>query len=161
MKKMISTIVSLFFMSLLFLPASSFAFNVGDKAPAFTAQSTQGEISLSAYAGKKNVVLALYFAVFTSVWASELANFQRDLEEFEKLDAQIVGVSNDDMKSLEQFVKEEQISFPLVTDSQKDIKRNYGSGRITYLIDKQGIIRFIQKGVPDNDDFIKQLEMIQ
>jgi hypothetical protein len=67
MKKMISTIVSLFFVSLLFLPASSFAFNVGDKAPAFTAQSTQGEISLSAYAGKKNVVLALYFAVFTSV----------------------------------------------------------------------------------------------
>jgi len=65
------------------------------------------------------------------------------------------------MKTLEQFVKEEQISFPLVTDSQKDIKRNYGSGRITYLIDKQGIIRFIQKGVPDNDAFIKQLKMIQ
>jgi len=48
-----------------------------------------------------------------------------------------------------------------LTDSKKDIKGNYASGRITYLIDKQGIIRFIQKGVPDNDELIKQLKMIQ
>lgn len=67
MKKMIETIISICFVSFLFLPTSSFAVSVGDKAAAFTAQSTQGEISLSTYAGKKNVVLALYFAVFTSV----------------------------------------------------------------------------------------------
>jgi peroxiredoxin len=65
------------------------------------------------------------------------------------------------MKTLEQFVKEENISFPLIADTEKDIKTKYGSGRVTYLIDKQGVIRYIQKGVPENADFLKQLEMIQ
>lgn len=65
------------------------------------------------------------------------------------------------METLEKFVKEENISFPLVSDTQKDIKRKYGSGRITYLIDRQGIIRFVQKGVPENDEFIQQLKLIQ
>lgn len=65
------------------------------------------------------------------------------------------------METLEKFVKEEDISFPLVSDTQKDIKRKYGSGRITYLIDRQGIIRFVQKGVPENDEFIQQLKLIQ
>lgn len=161
MRNLIRKIVVSSFISLLLLPASSFALDVGDEAPAFTAQSNQGEISLADYGGKKHVVLALYFAVFSSVWASELANFQRDLEEFEKLDAQVIGVSDDDMETLEKFVKEENISFPLVSDTQKDIKRKYGSGRITYLIDRQGIIRFVQKGVPENDEFIQQLKLIQ
>jgi len=49
------------------MPASSFALSVGDQAPAFTTPSSQGEISLADYAGEKHVVLALYFAVFSSV----------------------------------------------------------------------------------------------
>lgn len=65
------------------------------------------------------------------------------------------------METLEKFVREENISFPLVADTEKDIKKKYGRGRITYLIDKQGIIRYIQKGVPDNDTFIEQLIMIK
>lgn len=52
---------------ILSFPVVSFGLDVGDKAPQFAAQSTHGEISLSDFAGKKNVVLALYFAAFTSV----------------------------------------------------------------------------------------------
>jgi len=65
------------------------------------------------------------------------------------------------METLQQFVKESDITFPLVTDSQKDIKKSYGYGRVTYLIDKQGIIRFIQEGVPDNDEFLMKLQELQ
>ncbi len=65
------------------------------------------------------------------------------------------------METLEKFVSEENISFPLVADTDKDIKKKYGRGRITFLIDKQGIIRFIQKGIPDNDTFLEQLTSIQ
>ena len=67
MKKIKRHFAILIFTSLLFLPLTSFALQVGDKAPAFTADSTMGEVSLADYAGKKNVVLALYFAIFTSV----------------------------------------------------------------------------------------------
>ena len=145
----------------MFLPLSASALDVGERAPQFTADSTSGEISLGNYRGKKRVVLALYFAVFSSVWSSELENFQRDLEAFEGMNAQIIGVSSDDMKTLQEFVEEKGIQFPLITDAKNEIKKKYGSGRITYLIDEKGVIRFIQKGVPENKVFIEQLEALQ
>lgn len=52
---------------LLWSPPYASALDLGDPAPDFTAASTQGEITLSNFQGKRNVVLALYFAVFTSV----------------------------------------------------------------------------------------------
>ena len=69
----------------------------------------------------------------------------------------MIGVSTDKMEGLEKFMDEEGISFPLVSDRNKAIKKLYGGGRITYLIDKSGTIRFVQKGVPDNDEFLQQL----
>lgn len=79
----------------------------------------------------------------------------------QQLDAEIIGVSTDSMETLNKFVDEEGISFPLVTDSSKGIKKQYGGGRITYLIDKSGTIRFVQEEVPDNQEFIRQLQMLQ
>ena len=78
----------------------------------------------------------------------------------QELDAEIIGVSTDSMKTLKKFVDEEGISFPLVSDSSKSIKKQYGGGRITYLIDKSGIIRFVQKGVPENEEFLNQLKRL-
>ncbi len=49
------------------VPSVSDALNVGDKAPPFDAQSTQGTISLQSYLGLKYIVLALYYADFTPV----------------------------------------------------------------------------------------------
>lgn len=65
------------------------------------------------------------------------------------------------METLEKFVHEEGIEFTLVADTDKKIKKLYGSDRITYLIDKEGYIRYIQKGVPDNQDFLAQLTALK
>ena len=46
-------------------PAAAWALEVGDRAPAFEAESTAGTVSLADYLGKKNVVLAFYFKDFT------------------------------------------------------------------------------------------------
>ena len=59
-------IVTMLFIVLL-TPAVSFGLDVGDKAPVFTGNSTQGKVASGDFLGKKNVVLALYFAVFTRV----------------------------------------------------------------------------------------------
>ena len=55
------------FTSQLLLPLTSFALEVEDKAPEITADFTMEKISLAGYTINKHVVLALYFAVFTSV----------------------------------------------------------------------------------------------
>ena len=64
MKKILAPFSLFLILSLLLVPTQLFALGSGDKAPAFTAPSSQGEISLADYEGKKHVVLALYFAVF-------------------------------------------------------------------------------------------------
>jgi hypothetical protein len=51
----------------LIAPAASLALEIGDKAPPFVGNATQGKIQLTDFLGKKNVVLALYFAAFTPV----------------------------------------------------------------------------------------------
>ena len=65
MKKSLRTLMVL--LILIFAPAVSFGLDVGDKEPSFNGKSTQGFVQLSDYLGEKNVVLALYFAVFTPV----------------------------------------------------------------------------------------------
>ena len=141
-------------------PVSAYAIEIGREAPDFKKKSSQGQVQLSEYEGRKNVVLALYFAVFTPVWKEELLSFQRDIDKFEKLDAQVVGVSDDSLEKLEKFESEYGITFPLVSDVEKDVRKLYGWGRRTYLIDKQGIVRFMQKGVPDNEKFLQELKKL-
>ncbi len=87
--------------------------------------------------------------------------FQRDLEKFEKLDAQVLAVSSDSIETHIKFSKEYNFKFPLLSDENKTIKKLYGTERITYLIDKKGIIRYIQKGIPNNDDFLRALEKLE
>ena len=51
--------------TLIMAASQALALSVGDQAPAFTAQTNQGEVSLADYLGKKNVILAFYFAIYT------------------------------------------------------------------------------------------------
>jgi len=68
MKKFkIITMTAFILTTLTLIPATAMALEVGDKAPSFSAKSTQGIVNLTDYIGKKNVILALYFAVFTPV----------------------------------------------------------------------------------------------
>lgn len=75
--------------------------------------------------------------------------FQKDIADFEKLDAQVMGVSADTLETHREFSTKLSLSFPLIADDGT-IRKLYGSRRITYLIDHVGVIRFIHKGMPDN-----------
>jgi peroxiredoxin Q/BCP len=57
-------------------------------------------------------------------------------------------VSPDSIETHKKFAAEYGITFPLISDENNAIRKLYASGRITYLIDKQGVIRYIQEGVP-------------
>ena len=83
--------------------------------------------------------------------------FQRDLEKFKQLDTQVLGVSGDNLETHNKFAEKYKIAFPLIYDENMTIKDKYGRNRVTYLIDKKGIIRFIQQGVPENKDFLEQI----
>jgi peroxiredoxin Q/BCP len=83
--------------------------------------------------------------------------FQNDLARFEKLNAQVLGVSPDSVATHIEFAKKYGLKFPLLADEQGQMQKLYASGRVTFLIDKDGVVRFVQKGVPNNKEFLKEL----
>ena len=86
--------------------------------------------------------------------------FQGDIARFEKLNAQVLGVSSDTLKTHRDFVEKLGLSFPLIADDGA-IRKLYGGGRITYLIDQSGIIRFFHKGMPDNNTLLREISNLQ
>jgi peroxiredoxin Q/BCP len=86
--------------------------------------------------------------------------FQSDIARFEKLNVQVLGVSSDTLETHNAFAKKLGLSFPLLVDDGS-IRKAYGGGRITYLIDQSGIIRYVHKGMPDNDKLIGEVNNLQ
>jgi peroxiredoxin Q/BCP len=126
---------------------------VGSPAPDFTLSSQDREpVKLSALRGQW-VVLYFYPKDFTSGCTVEAHNFQRDLAEYQKRNALILGVSVQDEKSHKEFCAKEGLNFKLLADTQKEVSKSYDSiinlgitklsSRHTFLIDPQGVIRKI------------------
>lgn len=154
-------IVALLAGLLTLVPVLAAALEVGEEAPLFEAVSDKGPVNLIDYRGQNNVVLAFYFSDFTPVWKGELQAFQKDIKRFEDLNTQVLGVSSDSIETHKKFTEEYGITFPLISDEDKSVRKLYDKGRITYLIDKNGIIRYIQKGVPKNRKFLKKIKRLE
>ncbi|MEL6398206.1 MAG: peroxiredoxin [Cyanobacteria bacterium J06626_4] len=121
---------------------------IGEMAPTFTlpTNSGAGEISLADYRGRW-VVLYFYPQDGTSGCTLEARRFQENRPEFQTLNAEIIGVSVDDVSSHESFCAAEGIEFPLLSDEDGSVSKAYGSWltgrslRHTYLIDPDGVMR--------------------
>lgn len=121
---------------------------IGDPVPNFTLPTNAGggEISLSDYQGKW-VVLYFYPKDFTPGCTLEAQRFQKDIAKYQARNAQILGVSADDVDSHADFCDAEGLEFPLLSDPQGNVSKAYGSWmspmslRHTYVIDPEGMMR--------------------
>ncbi len=101
--------------------------SVGSPAPDFTLSSQDRQpVKLSAFRGQW-VVLYFYPKDFTSGCTVEAHNFQRDLAEYQKRNALILGVSVQDEKSHKEFCAKEGLNFKLLADTQKEVSKSYDS----------------------------------
>ena len=122
---------------------------VGSPAPPFTLKSQEGTpVSLVDFRGQW-VVLYFYPKDFTSGCTLEAHNFQRDLAEYEKRNAVIVGISVDSPDSHHQFCVKEGLSFKLLADTDYSVSKQYGTltevgfkhaARNTFLVAPDGTI---------------------
>ena len=105
---------------------------LGDIAPDFTQESTEGPIHFHEWAGNHWVVLFSHPADFTPVCTTELAEAARLRPEFEKRNAKIVGLSVDALERHEQWlidIAETQgnaLNFPLIADGDRKVSTLYG-----------------------------------
>lgn len=83
--------------------------------------------------------------------------FQKDLASFERLDTQVLGVSPDDLETHRRFAASLGLGFPLLVDPGGQLAAQWGRGRITFLIDKQGIVRHVMTGMPDNAKLLTEI----
>ncbi len=129
---------------------------IGEKAPDFQATSSQGPITLKQFRGKW-VVLFSHPADFTPVCTTEFIEFAKRMPEFEKRNAQLIGLSIDSVYShiawalqIEKMTGVE-IKFPIIADLSMEVSKLYGlihekasttsTVRAVFFIDPEGIVR--------------------
>lgn len=129
----------------------------GAKAPQFELPNSRGSGLVTLDNLTKNskwTVLYFYPGAFTSGCTLEARGFQRDLESYRKLNAQVVGVSVDPVEKNAQFCTEEKLDFFMLSDKGGQVSKKYGSAlsipgfgtfsnRQTYIIDPKGELRWI------------------
>jgi glutaredoxin-dependent peroxiredoxin len=130
--------------------------DVGSKAPDFTLMSQERQpVTLSEQHGHP-VVLAFFPAAFSSVCQKELCTFRDQLARLNHAHAQVYGISVDTFFALKAFHTDQKLAFPLLSDFNKQVIRDYGvfnedmiglkgiAKRAVFVIDGSGIVRYRQ-----------------
>lgn len=127
---------------------------VGDKAPGFTLPSVSGrKVSLSQYRGRKNVIISFVPAAFTPVCSGQWPGYNLALDLFKEHDAVMLGITADNIPSMHAWVVAMGgLDFEALSDfwphgkvasSYGVLRSNGATERALFVIDKQGIIRYI------------------
>ena len=126
---------------------------VGSKAPDFTLPNQDREpVTLSQQKGRP-VVLPIFPAAFSSVCQKELCTFRDALSQLNNTKAQVYGISVDTFFALKAFADQQGLTFPLLSDFNKQVIREYGvfnddmiglkgiAKRAVFVLDKDGVVR--------------------
>jgi peroxiredoxin Q/BCP len=132
---------------------------VGDRAPQFTLPGTAPtgdgvvEYSLSDFSGQP-VVIAFYPGDDTSVCTKQLNDYNDGMDSFNELDAQILGISPQDLDSHEKFASKYGFRFPLLADIDRAVAKAYGTlgpigfpRRSVFIVDGTGVIRYAHRAI--------------
>jgi thioredoxin-dependent peroxiredoxin len=133
-------------------PDAMKAIQPGDRAPAFTATAHNGQsVSLADFLGRKVVVLYFYPQDDTPVCTKEACAFRDAYEDFTQAGAVVIGVSGDASERHRAFADAHRLPFLLLTDHDGSLRTAFGvpktlgilPGRVTYVIDREGIVRHV------------------
>ena len=125
---------------------------VGDVAPDFTLPNQINKsVSLGDFLGKKNIVLYFYPKDNSPGCTAEACAFRDSYEVFQEAGAEVIGVSSGSVESHQGFAQKNRLPFVLLSDENSTVRKLYGvpaklgivPGRVTYIIDKKGIVRHI------------------
>lgn len=145
--------VRMFFSFAVLLILSSYSFaqtmpEVGTKAPNFTLQDASGKsYTLSDYIGKSPVVIYFYPQAGTSGCTKQACGIRDNWSKFEKSKIMVFGISVDSKEAIQKFINDYNLNFPLLSDANKKVSREYGVAkddggdkRVTFIIDMNGMI---------------------
>ena len=120
---------------------------VGDAAPDFALEGTDGSFRLSEQRGRR-VVLLFYPGDDTAVCTKQFCSYRDRADDMSALDAVVVGISHQDIASHESFIEHHGLTVPLLADVDREVAKAYGASapvlgtrRAAFVIDEDGIVR--------------------
>ncbi len=141
------------------------ALRVGDVAPPFTAVLQDGSrFDSTSVVGRKTVVLFFYPKDNTPVCTKEACAFRDSYEKFIAAGAEVIGVSSDSPASHQAFAAKHRLPFPIISDHDRALRKLFGvvnplgfiPGRVTYVIDRQGVVRLVFSALLASDEHVRQ-----
>ncbi|MDX6182269.1 peroxiredoxin [Flavobacterium sp. Fl-77] len=144
---------------------------IGDIVPNFTAKDSHGEVFESkSVLGRKPLVIYFYPKDNTPGCTTEACSFRDQYEDFKDLGAEVIGISSDSVKSHQKFANKYQLPFLLLSDQDKKLRHLFGvrdnlfgllPGRVTYIIDRNGVVIYIFDSMNASKHISKALQMIK
>ena len=132
---------------------------VGQVAPDFTLKDQNNQlVTLSDYRGSKNVLIVFYPLAFTGTCQGELCKVRDELPKFQNDSTEILAISVGPSPTHKIWAAEQGYLFPLLSDfwPHGEVAQAYGvfnekagfANRGTFLVDKEGVIRFAEMNGP-------------
>jgi thioredoxin-dependent peroxiredoxin len=120
----------------------------GMKAPDFTLQDAYGKsYTLSSYKGKAPVIVYFYPKANTAGCTKQACGIRDEWSKFEKNNIKVFGISTDSKDDIMDFIKNNNLNFPLLSDKSQKVSKDYGvlndngmDKRVTFIVDKKGKI---------------------
>ena len=124
------------------------AARVGDPAPDFHLEGTDGPFRLSEHRGER-VVLLFYPGDETPVCTKQFCSYRDRADDFAALDATVVGISAQDVDSHQAFSANHGLNVPLLADVDQEVAKAYGAHRpvvgtkrAVIIVDEEGVVRY-------------------
>lgn len=127
----------------------------GDRAPGFELPVSPGKtVDVGELIGREKVVLLFFPLAFSPVCTKEMGTMRDDWDAWGELDARVFGISVDSPFVTQKFREEERIPFPILSDFNKDVAREYGAlhedllglrgvaKRCAFVIGRDGTVRY-------------------
>jgi peroxiredoxin Q/BCP len=145
---------------------------VGQPSPVFEADSTLGTIRLADYLGKQPIVLIFYPRDETLICTKQLCEVRDSKARYAQYNTLVLGVNPGTLEEHQQFAQKNQYDFPLVTDSEGKIRKQFDVSqpflsmkllgmlqeRIVFVVGKSGKILYARKGNPPTHEILQAIE---
>lgn len=166
--------LTLFFMAFLSFTAQA-QIAIGDKIPNFELKDQHNKTFKTADAVGKNILVVYFYPKDdTPGCTKEACSFRDNFKDFEDAGARVIGISADDVASHKAFAEKYKLSYTLLADTKNEVRKKFGvpgdifgliPGRVTYVIDKEGIVRYVfnsqtnaEKHISESLSAIKKLK---
>lgn len=144
------------------------ALKEGDRIPGFTAKDAAGNLFDSrSVIGQKAAIIYFYPKDDTPQCTAQACGFRDNYSEFLNLDVAVIGISSDDVASHRDFSQKYNLPFILLSDTDQSVRKLFGvpskffgllPGRVTYLVDKAGVIQMVFESMSGMKHVRKMLE---